>query len=434
MFLLFVLFLVPCVSADSVSFLDKINGTLENDAGFGWSTSLYGDFLVVGADSENMSGSNRGAVYVFKRNSSDDFNFLQKLNGTLENDAYFGVSVSLSGDYLSVGAYQEDMGGGGRGAAYVFKRNSSDDFNLISKLNGTLEDGAIFGNSVSLHGDYLSVAASYEDMGGSERGSVYVFKRNSSDDFNLISKLNGSLENGARFGSSVSLFGDYLSVSSYTEDMGGTGRGSVYVFKRNSSDDFNFAQKINGTLENNSYFGWGISLYGDYLAAGSYYEDMGGSNRGSTYVFKRNSSDDFNLVSKLNGTLEDSARFGYSVSLYGDYLIAGAYEEDLGGSDRGAVYVFKRNSSDDFNFVSKLNGTLEDGALFGIFVSLHGNYFGVGAFGEDMGGADRGAAYVFKIVTSSVVSSSAPRTLLPFGGFAMFFVLLIGVSGWLMFS
>ena len=433
--LLFVLFLLPCVSADSVSFLDKINGSLEDDARFGYSPSLYGDYLAVGAALESLGGSNRGAVYVFKRGSSDSFNFISKFNGTLENDAAFGYRVSLYGDYLAVGAYGESMGGSNRGAAYIFKRNSSDDFNFLQKLNGTLENNAYFGIYVSLYGDYLAVGAYGESLGGTNRGAAYVFKRNSSDDFNFLQKFNGTLENGAYFGDPVSLHGDYLVVAAHQEGMGGTDRGAAYVFKLNSSDDFNFLQKFNGTLEDGAYFGDFVSMYGDYLVVGAERENMGGGDRGAAYVFKRNSSDDFNLVQKLNGTLENSAYFGSAISLYGNYLSVGAFAEDMGGVARGSAYVFKRNSSDDFNFIFKLNGSLENDAYFGRFLSLYGDYLVVGAYLENMSGSDRGAAYVFKIVVSSVsVSSPAVRSLLPFGSLLLALILVFGVFGWLMLS
>ena len=71
------------------------------------------------------------------------------------------------------------------------------------------------------------------------------------------------------------------------------------------------------------------------------------SNSGSVYVFTPSSSDGtFTQQSKLHAS--DAAvddRFGWSVSLYGDTALIGAFrDDDNGKSNSGSVYVFKAPS------------------------------------------------------------------------------------------
>ena len=73
-----------------------------------------------------------GAAYIFRRSgrgwtledtlvdNNTDFKILLSYD-------YFGWSVSLSGDRLAVGAYgDQGHDGSGTGAAYIFKRTGSD--------------------------------------------------------------------------------------------------------------------------------------------------------------------------------------------------------------------------------------------------------------------------------------------------------------------
>ena len=93
---------------------------------------------------------------------------------------YFGVSVSISGDYVIIGDHvYGDNVIYGRGSAYIFKRDG-DTWTQQSKL--VANDGAqldYFGISVSVSGDYAIVGAYGDDDEdkGTNSGSAYVFKQ-----------------------------------------------------------------------------------------------------------------------------------------------------------------------------------------------------------------------------------------------------------------
>ena len=121
---------------------------------FGWSVSVSGDRLVVGAPFEDGGAGNpassSGAAYVFERDGAGTWSEIAILRASdAQADDYFGISVSISGDRLVVGAYEEDGGTGdpvqNSGAAYVFERNGA----------GTWSETAILRASDAQERDYF---------------------------------------------------------------------------------------------------------------------------------------------------------------------------------------------------------------------------------------------------------------------------------------
>ena len=116
------------------------------------------------------------------------------------------------------------------------------------------------------------------------------------------------------------------------------------------SDGFNH-------LDVDDYFGYSVSLDGDRLAVGAYYDDgknNSTTNAGAVYIFKRTGTT-WALERKIEdgsdgfGALENNDRFGYKVDMAGDRLVATAYSDDgknNSTSGAGAVYIFKRTGND----------------------------------------------------------------------------------------
>jgi len=249
--------------------------TLADDDRFGISTAGIGDLngdgvpdMVVGAHWDDTGGSYRGAVYVLFMNTdgtvSSHVKIASDTNGgpTLADGDYFGSSAAGIGDLngdgvpdMVVGAYGDDTGGSGRGAAYVLFMNTdgtvSSHVKIASGTNGgpTLANGDYFGYSAAGIGDLngdgvpdMVVGAAYDDTGGSDRGAVYVLFMNTdgtvSSHVKIASGTNGgpTLANYDYFGYSTAGIGDLngdgvpdMVVGAYGDDTGGSGRGAAYV-------------------------------------------------------------------------------------------------------------------------------------------------------------------------------------------------------------
>ena len=137
------------------------------------------------------------------------------------------------------------------------------------------------------------------------------------------------------------------------------------------------------------YFGYSVSINGDYAIVGVRGDDDNGSMSGSAYIFKRQ-GDTWLQQAKLNA--EDAASydyFGWSVSISADYALVGAVGEDANGSSSGAAYIFKR---DGMRWLQQAKLTAGDGVAgdtFGASVSIDGDYAIVSASGDDHSGNRR---------------------------------------------
>lgn len=210
-----------------------------------------------------------------------------------------------------------------------------------------------FGSSVSITNNYLAVGAT--DYNGG-RGCVYVYKINQDDEYELQSVVSAStLLYPNLYG-----FGHSICVDKKNEDkliVGTNQISGAYVFLYFSSsngwklkqvfsqntvpelcklDNSTFTFLQSGS-QNNNYFGYSVSIYDKNLAIGSpndlLYWEYSGSNlvrqRGSVYVYTTElctPSDNYGFLTKLYGdsnTLKDNL-FGYSISLFNDKLLIGS--------------------------------------------------------------------------------------------------------------
>ena len=235
----------------------------------------------------NNDASDAGAVYIFKKDSNG--NWIQdaylKASNT-EGSDNFGYSVSISGDMIVVGAVGEDsnvtsidnIDGSAStnndyniaGAAYVFKIDSNGNWIQDAYLKAS-NAGAYdnYGNSVSISEDIIVVSAYFEGSnstsivntdgepntdisGASSSGAVYVYKRDNDGNWIQDAYLKASnAGSGDNFGYSVAVDGDIIVVGAYKEDSSATNinnddghptvaesnnsatdSGAVYVFSR----------------------------------------------------------------------------------------------------------------------------------------------------------------------------------------------------------
>ena len=401
---------------------------------------------------------------------------------TLADNDGFGISVSSLGDLdgdgvtdLAVGAYADDTEGSNRGAVYVLLLNANgtvkSSLKIASGTNGvpTLADTDNFGNSVASLGDLdgdgvtdLAVGAFLDNTGGADRGAVYVLLLNASgtvkSSVKIASGTNGgpTLANYDQLGFSVASLGDLdgdgvtdLAAGAFTDDTNGTDRGAVYVLLLNANGTVKSSVKIasgtNGgpTLANIDRFGRSVASLGDLdgdgvtdLAVGAFTDDTNGADRGAVYVLLLNANgtvkSSVKIASGTNGgpTLADSDLFGGSVASLGDLdgdgvtdLAIGAFRDNTGGTDRGAVYAVLLNANgtvkSSVKIASGTNGgpTLANNDYFGISVASLGDLDGdgmselaVGAIGDDTGGTNRGAVHVLFLKPQLFDFGDAPDT------------------------
>ncbi|MCH7699131.1 MAG: hypothetical protein IH865_09375 [Chloroflexi bacterium] len=260
-----------------------------------------------------------------------------------------------------------------------------------------------FGYSVAISGD-TAVVGSFDE--GS--GAAYVFQRaqGGADDWGEVKKLTAfNAEAGDDFGISVAVSGDTAVVGASGEDARGIGAGAAYVFQRNrgGADDWGEVKKLVASdAQAFDEFGISVAVSGDTAVVGAVGEDAGGIGAGAAYVFRRNEggAGNWGQVKKLTASsAQASDEFGISVAVSGDSAVVGARGEDAGGSNAGAAYVFERarGGASNWGRVKKLVASdAQAFDEFGVSVAVAGDIAVVGAWLEDGGGTLSGAAYVFQ--------------------------------------
>ena len=200
---------------------------------FGYSVSVNADRIAVSARDDDSMGVNAGAVYVFERNGAGGWRQASKvLPPDREDRQYFGWSVSLRGDRLAVGAKGDGQNGPGAGAVYLYERDGNE-WRLESKIAPeSLSNYDGFGYSVVLEEASLLIGAPGQNGVELDEGSVYLY-REIGDDWEMERRIRSSApESGLRFGTRIALRENRIAVASEDGDT------TVRLFERNAAGDW----------------------------------------------------------------------------------------------------------------------------------------------------------------------------------------------------
>jgi hypothetical protein len=277
--------------------------------------------------------------------------------------------------------------------------------------DGAAED--LFGSSVSISGDYAVIGAYGDEDNGSHSGSTYIFRHEGPswiEEAKLMASDGAALD---YFGTSVSISGDYAVIGAWGDDDNGVLSGSAYIFRQDGTSWMEESKLTASDGAANDWFGYSVSISGDYAVIGAYGDDDNGSYSGSAYIFRREGSSwmEEAKLSASDGAADDL--FGYSVSISGDYAVIGVLYDDDNGVNSGSAYIFRREGT---SWVEEAKLTASDGAggdYFGHSVSISGDYAVIGAWGADDNGTDGGAAYVYSGFSAVSVEDPNPASEIP---------------------
>ncbi len=380
---------------------------------FGLSVSISGDTAIVGALRDDDVPNDSGSAYVFQKVAGTWTQVAKLTASDAAAGDHFGESVSISDDTAIVGAHFDDDVPNDSGSAYVFVKPGGGwaDANEDAKLTASdATAGDAFGISVSISGDTAIVGAHFDDDVPNDSGSAYVFVKPGggwSGSLTEDAKLTASdATAGDAFGISVSISDVTAIVGAVFDDDGGGESGSAYVFVKPGggwSGSLTEDAKLTASdAAAGDIFGNFVSISGDTAIVGANLDDDVPNDSGSAYVFvKPGGGWSGSLTEDAKLTASDAAaddRFGLSVSISGDTAIVGALLDDDVPSGSGSAYVFVKPGGGwaDANEDAKL--TASDAAAldaFGHSVSISGDTAIVGANGDDDGGESSGSAYVF---------------------------------------
>ncbi len=213
----------------------------------------------------------------------------------------------------------------------------------------------------------------------------------------------------SQFGAAVDLGGDFVAVG---EPGASNALGAAYIYLRDpDSDTWTLQQELVATTvqtggEFDPAFGQAIAIDGMNTVVGAPYDSETEINSGAAVVFRYDIETsmwiEFDKFKAEVPALED--QFGFSVAISGAIAVVGAYGDDDGGDQAGAAYVYTADQeSGAWDFLQKLVADdAEPGDRFGFSVAVQGETIGVGIFNE-LSPTDAGATYVFERETEDTL-------------------------------
>lgn len=363
-----------------------VSSAATNTDGFGFSVSISGEVIVVGAEEDDDNGVDSGSATVFRFNGTSwvEEQLLLSSNGAAGD--LFGVSVSVSGSVIVVGAECDDTVAGDTGSATVFRYNGSswlEEQILIPSITVPTDS---FGESVSVSGDVIVV-------GSTDLATVFRYSGSSWVEEQVLTQSATTSFND--FGEAVAVSGDVIVVGSISDGFGGPGSGSAQVFRFIGSSWVEEQVLLSSTGPVGGTFGEAVSVDGDLIVVGAETDDENGVESGSASVFRFDGATwvEEQVLLPCTGAPEDL--FGVSVSVSGDTIVVGADGDDDNGEDSGSASVFRFNGSTWIEERLLIPSTAAADDLFGLSVSVSNNAIVVGAAGDFSSGSVGNGAFAF---------------------------------------
>ncbi len=385
---------------------------------FGHAVSVSGDWAVVGASEDDDLGSQAGAAYMFLR-SGTQWIETQKLTASDGGlfDA-FGWSVSISGDIVVIGAMSDyTLGVYDSGSAYIFERVGTTWIETAKIWASDLGQQEHFGWSVAATTNRVVVGARDDNHAGLSAGSAYVFDNNAGT-WTQTAKLTAiGATGGDSFGGAVSIDGDIALVGAGGVDAAGTNAGAAYVFQNFGGVWSQLAQLTANDSLANDRFGASVVVRGNRLVVGANSHDHGISNAGAAYVFENLGLGwtQAHEVQAPDAQGQDGA--GTAVAMDGDILLISAIaDDDLGPSSGSATaFQFVGNAWVPVGKILPLDGVGSD--LFGMGLGVTSTFAISATFGADVvcptnPVCESGAGYAFELAPDAAqygsCTSAAP--------------------------
>jgi hypothetical protein len=257
------------------------------DEWFGREVALDGDTALIGAHFDDDNGTWSGSAYVFTRTAgvwTEQAKLLPADGGAFD---FFGADVALDGNTALIGANSDDDSGSAAGAAYVFTRTAGVWTEQAKLLASDGAAGDSFGRELALDGD-TGVIGAWEDDNdnGESSGSAYVFTRTEgiwTEQAKLLAADGAAYD---WFGSGIALDGNTALIGAGFDDDNGQNSGSAYVFTRTGGVWTERAKLLASDGAAVDWFGVSVALDGDTSVIGANRDDDDGLDSGSAYVFR----------------------------------------------------------------------------------------------------------------------------------------------------
>jgi hypothetical protein len=288
-------------------------------ANFGASMAISGDLLIIGAPLEQNQFERRGSVYIYNIHTGQFIEEIIPADSGLYS--YVGRSLDVDGNTLAIGADHEMNDNGSEGAVYLYDLTT---FEQIRKIEAPAGTEYIFGKDVAIENGLVAIGAHrYND----EQGAVYLHDAQTGELVHLLTETDTH-----QFGISVDMEDGLLAVGSYAFE-GGLSAAAVYdtaTFER-----LNVFSPANEDLA--TYFSEYLEIEGGLLFVSARGADVPSYDFGAMFAYDL-------LTAQLTHqfipeSTNSNEEFGYGFSVYENYLAVGS--NDFQVNDEGRATVFR---------------------------------------------------------------------------------------------
>lgn len=228
----------------------------------GNSVAISGNYIIAGAKGQrtDVNGENNlqeaGAVYIWERMDDGKWAKAKKLAAS-DRTGYdeFGFSVAINGDHAIVGAKgvtlkkTDENNDPNSGEAYIFSRNENGEWKeVMSIIPNDRKDRDLFGNSVSISGNYAIVGSPMGNTNKGDVGTIYVYWKNPQGKWMQSQKLSAADERPfSNFGGAIAIHKGFIITGAHVEPRDVAGKnelsnaGAAYVFMRTEKGTANQA-------------------------------------------------------------------------------------------------------------------------------------------------------------------------------------------------
>jgi hypothetical protein len=250
---------------------------------FGFSLSLEGNRLLVGARGAAVPAPEQGVAYVFVR-GVDGWQQQARLDLPFANGfAYFGASVALAGELALVGAPGATVAAGpiSAGAAFVFAPRD-DAWSLLSTLQAPQpQANSGYGFSVAADAEHLLIGAFQDGFAG--QGAAFVYR---AGDRVLDGELRAAAaQPGESLGIAVALRNGTALLGAPGYDLGSAfGVGTVRTFERGARRWVEAEQWFAADGVGGDAFGRAVAFDGQHAVVGAPNRGVDNPLEGHAYV------------------------------------------------------------------------------------------------------------------------------------------------------
>lgn len=304
-------------TGELLRFISPFN--VQSRANFGSSLIIAGDLLIIGSPQEQIQYERRGSVYIYNIHTGQFIEEIVPEDSGLYS--YVGGALDVDGNILAIGADHEMNDNGSEGAVYLYDLTT---FELVRKIEAPPGTQFIFGNDVAIENGLVAISAHrYND----EQGAVYLHDAQTGEFVHLLTETETY-----QYGISLDMENGLLAVGSYALEGG---LSAAVVYDTSTLERLNVFWPASEDLA--THFSEYLEIEGGLLYISAYGADVPSTNFGAMLAYDLTTAQVVHQF--IPASTNSHEEFGYGFSVYQNYLAVGS--KDWAGNAEGRATVFR---------------------------------------------------------------------------------------------